>query len=64
MGRVVAWPGSPTHHAAQLEEIERLQAVEREAVALLKKVATYRLRGYERIGLASFDKLRDVVEGP
>ncbi len=64
MGRVVAWPGSPTHHAQQLEEIERLQAVEREAVALLAKVAEYQLRGYKHIRLGAHDKLRAAVEGP
>jgi hypothetical protein len=63
MGRVVAWPGSPTHHAAQLEKIEHLLAIKAEVDLLLEKVDRYRIRGYERIGLASFDKLRAAVEG-
>jgi hypothetical protein len=63
MGRVVAWPGSPDHHRAQLEKIEHLLAVKAEVELLLEKVDRYQLRGYERIGLASFDRLRDVARG-
>jgi hypothetical protein len=63
MGRVVAWPGSPDHHRAQLEKIEYLLAVKAEVDKLLDKVDEYRRRGYERIGLAALDRLSEVARG-
>jgi hypothetical protein len=63
MGRVVAWPGSPDHHAKQLEQIEHLLAVKAEVDKLLDKVDEYRRRGYERIGLAALDRLSEVARG-
>jgi hypothetical protein len=63
MGRVVAWPGSPTHHAKQLEKIEHLLAVKAEVDALLEKVDEYERRGWSHIKLGAFDALRDVVRG-
>ena len=63
MGRVVAWPGSPDHHAKQLEQIEHLLAIKAEVDALLEKVDRNKRRGDQRIGLAAFDRLRDVARG-
>ena len=63
MGRVVAWPGSPTHHAKQLEQIEHLLAIKAEVDALLEKVDRNQRRGNQRIGLAAFDRLREVARG-
>lgn len=63
MGRVVAWPGSPNHHAAQLEKIEHLLAVKAEVELLLSKVDEYERRGWTQMKLGAFDRLRDVVRG-
>ncbi|HEY9414077.1 MAG TPA: hypothetical protein VIQ30_04895 [Pseudonocardia sp.] len=63
MGRVVAWPGSPTHHAAQKAEIDHLIAVKAEVEALLTKVDEYERRGWSHMKLGAFDKLRDLVRG-
>lgn len=63
MGRVVAWPGSPDHHRAQLEKIEYLLAVKAEVDKLLEKRDEYKRRGYERIGLAALDRLSEVARG-
>jgi hypothetical protein len=63
MGRVVAWPGSPNHHAAQKAEIEHLMAIAAEVEKLLEKRDEYKRRGYERIGLAALDRLSEVARG-
>jgi hypothetical protein len=63
MGRVVAWPGSPDHHRAQLEKIEYLLAVKAEVEKLLEKRDEYKRRGYERIRLGALDRLSEVVRG-
>jgi hypothetical protein len=63
MGRVVAWPGSPDHHRAQLEKIEYLLAVKAEVELLLAKVDKHQSRGWSHIKIGAFDRLRDVVRG-
>ena len=63
MGNVVAWPGSPDHHRAQLEKIEHLMAIAAEVEKLLEKRDEYQRRGYERIGLAALDRLSEVARG-
>lgn len=63
MGRVVAWPGSPTHHAAQKAEIDHLIAVKAEVEALLDKVDEYERRGWSHMKLGAFDRLRAVARG-
>ncbi|PSJ23918.1 hypothetical protein B7P34_36185, partial [Streptosporangium nondiastaticum] len=44
-------------------EIDRLRAVEAEAIALLIKVEQHQHRGWDRIALGAHDRLRAVVEG-
>jgi hypothetical protein len=63
MGRVVAWPGSPTHHAKQKAEIDHLIAIAAEVEKLLEKRDEYKRRGYERIGLGALDRLSEVARG-
>lgn len=63
MGRVVAWPGSPDHHAKQKATIEHLLAIATEVEKLLEKRDEYKRRGYERIGLGALDRLSQVARG-
>lgn len=44
-------------------ELDRLRAVEAEAIALLIKVEQHQRRGWDRIALGAHDRLRAVVEG-
>jgi hypothetical protein len=63
MGRVVAWPGSPNHHRAQLEKIEYLLAVKAEVDKLLEKRDEYKRRGWTHIKLGALDRLSEVARG-
>lgn len=63
MGNVVAWPGSPNHHAAQKAEIEHLMAIAAEVEKLLEKVDEYQRRGWTHIKLGAHDALREVARG-
>lgn len=57
-----AWPGSPEHLGAQLDELDRLRAVEAAARAAMVKVAEHDRRGYSHIRTGAFTQLRAALD--